>query len=146
MNDKRRSIDTSGVDGIIGYRLRRAQIAVFGRFLERFAEAEVKPADYSVLVLIADNPGLRPSQIAAALGIQRANFVALANALEARGLIDRTQASADRRAHALDLTPAGRALVGRLRAIQEAFETELVDELGGPEARDSLLALLARLG
>lgn len=145
MSDKRRSIDTSGIDSIIGYRLRRAQTTVFGRFMQRFAEVEVKPADYSVLVLIADNAGLRPSQIAAALGIQRANFVALANALEERGLIVREQASADRRAHTLDLTPAGRALVDKMRAIQEDFEAELIAELGGPEARDTLLALLARL-
>lgn len=146
MDEKRKLIDTSSVDGIIGYRLRRAQMDVFGRFMQRFAEVDVKPADYSILVLVGDNPGLRPSEVAAVLGIQRANFVALANALEARGLITRKQASRDRRAHALDLTPAGREFVARLRRIQDAFETELVAELGGTLERDQLLALLARLG
>jgi DNA-binding MarR family transcriptional regulator len=145
MDEKRKGIDTSGVDGIIGYRLRRAQMAVFARFLQRFAETELKPADYSTLVLVADNPGLRPSQVAAVLGIKRANFVALANSLEARGLIDRKQMSADRRAEALRLTPAGHDLVTRLRRIQEQFEAELVGELGGTAERDRLLALLARL-
>lgn len=146
MDDKRRTIDTSGVDGIVGYRLRRAQVAVFARFMQRFAEVDLKPADYSTLVLVADNPGLRPSQVAAVLGIKRANFVALANALEARGLIDRKQMSADRRAHALALTPSGRRLVDRVRKIQERFEAELVEELGGAVERDRLMTLLARLG
>jgi DNA-binding MarR family transcriptional regulator len=145
MDDKRKTIDTSGVDGIVGYRLRRAQMTVFARFMQRFAESTLKPADYSTLVLVADNPGLRPSQVAAVLGIKRANFVALANALEARGLIERRQLAADRRAHALALTPMGREFLARLRHIQAAFEAELVDELGGPAERDRLLALLARL-
>jgi DNA-binding MarR family transcriptional regulator len=145
MDDKRRPIDTSSVEGIVGYRLRRAQMAVFARFMQRFAEADVKPADYSTLVLVADNPGLRPSEVAAVLGIKRANFVALANTLERRGLMVRKRALGDRRAHALQLTPAGRDLVARLRAIQDTFEAELVSELGGIAERDRLLKLLARL-
>lgn len=146
MDDKRSGIDTSGVDEIVGYRLRRAQLAVFGRFLQRFAAFELKPADFSTLALIADNPGRRPSEIAAALGIKRANFVALANGLVARGLIDRRQLPGDRRAHALELTANGAAMLVQVRALQDAFESEIVAELGGTEARDRLLALLDRLG
>ena len=140
------SIDTSAIDGIIGYRLRRAQVAVFARFQQRFAAVALKPADYATLVLVADNPGLRPSQIAMVLGIRRANFVGLANRLEARGLIERHPLSGDRRAHTLAVTAEGRALVRRLRTMQDDFEVELVAELGGAAERDRLLALLARLG
>jgi DNA-binding MarR family transcriptional regulator len=145
MRVTRRTIDTAAVDTIVGYRLRRAQMAVFARFIDRFADLDLRPADYSVLVLLADNPGLRPSEVAASLGIKRANFVALANALEARGLVVRHRTAGDRRAVALELTDAGRALVMRARAVQDAFETELVDRLGGPAERDRLLALLAHL-
>ena len=146
MDDKGRLIDTSSVDGIIGYRLRRAQLAVFSRFMQRFAEADLKPAEYSVLVLIADNPGLRPSEVAAALDIKRANFVALSNSLVRRNLIERRRPPGDRRAHALALTAAGHSLVARLREIQRGFEDELIGRLGGPAERDRLLTLLARLG
>jgi len=141
-----RSIDTSGIDGIIGYRLRRAQMAVFARFMKRFAAAGIKPAEYSVLILAADNPGLRPSDMAAALGIQRANFVALAAGLEERGLIERRAAEADRRSHAIHLTPAGAKMVRDIRMIQDKFEAEFVAELGGPAERDLLLKLLEKLG
>lgn len=146
MADSKRGIDVSGIDGIIGYWLRRAQIAVFARFAKAFAEADVKPAEYSVLALVADNPGLKPSQVAAVLGIQRANFVALAAGLEGRGLIQRKVAESDRRSHGLFLTPAGADMVTMIRHIQESFEAELVAEMGGAAARNQLIALLKKLG
>jgi DNA-binding MarR family transcriptional regulator len=139
-------LDTSSIDGIIGYRLRRAQLSVFGRFLKRFATVELKPAEYSLLVIVADNPGQRPSQVAAALGIKRANFVALAARLETRGLIERQQAVADRRSHALAVTRAGKTMVTRIRRLQQGFEAELIVLLGGEAERDRLIALLKKLG
>ena len=108
-------LDTSSIDDVIGYRLRRAQLAVFTRFAARFAEAKLKPADYSALVLIADNPGSKQTAIAAALGIKRANFVALTEGLAQRGLIERRQPASDRRSHALHLTPEGEKLVAAIR-------------------------------
>lgn len=143
---KGRGLDTSSIDDVIGYRLRRAQLAVFTRFAARFAEESLKPADYSALVLIADNPGSTQSAIAAALGIKRANFVALTEGLARRGLIDRRQPESDRRSHALHLTTEGERLVSAIRKAQQLFEAELVAELGGEAARDTLVALLKRLG
>lgn len=139
-------IDTSGIDDIIGYRLRRAQVAVFARFAQSFAETELKPAEYSTIVLLADNPGLKPSQVAAVLGMQRANFVALAAGLEKRGLIARRVEQEDRRSHTLSLTPSGAAMADDVRRIQERFEAEIVAELGGDAERWQLLALLKKLG
>jgi DNA-binding MarR family transcriptional regulator len=144
-DEAHRGLDTSSIDGIIGYRLRRAQLSVFGRFLKRFAAVELKPAEYSVLVIVADNPGQRPSQVAAALGIKRANFVALAAGLEARGLIER-QTAVDRRSHALAVTRAGKAMVVKIRRLQQGFEAELIALLGSKSERDRLIALLKKLG
>jgi DNA-binding MarR family transcriptional regulator len=139
-------IDTSGIDGVIGYRVRRAQLSIFSRFLARFAETGITPAEYAALILVADNPGRRPSVIAAALGMKRTNFVALAAGLEARGVLERRRPPGDRRLQALYLTAQGRTLARRLRGVQAGFEAELTDALGGPEARDLLLALLQKLG
>jgi DNA-binding MarR family transcriptional regulator len=140
-----KGLDTSSIDGVIGYRLRRAQLSVFGRFLKRFAAVELKPAEYSVLVIVADNPGQRPSQVAAVLGIKRANFVALAAGLETRGLIERQQAATDRRSQALAVTRAGKAMVSKIRRLQQSFESELIALLGGEAERDRLIALLKKL-
>jgi DNA-binding MarR family transcriptional regulator len=141
----RHELDTSPIDDVIGYRLRRAQVSVFARFQRRFAAAGIKPAEYSLLVLVARNDGARPSQVAAALGIKPTNFVTLAAGLEARGLLERQPAPHDRRAHRLVLTDAGRAFVTRIRRLQQRLEGELIEALGGPAERDRLLVLLEKL-
>ena len=139
------AIDTAGTSSIIGYRLRRAQLKVFQRFLAVFDELSLRPAEYSVLVLIADNPGRKQTEIAEVLGIKRANFVALVHEMEERGLVERRPAADDRRANALHLTKAGKAFLGRARAVHDEMEQSLVERLGGPQARDALLGLLDRL-
>jgi len=138
-------IDAAGTSSIIGYRLRRAQLKVFQRFLAVFDELSLRPAEYTVLVLIADNPGRKQTEIADVLGIKRANFVALVHQSEARGLVERRPAADDRRANALHLTAAGKAFVARARAVHQEMEEALIDRLGGPAARDTLLELLDRL-
>lgn len=137
--------DASAMDKVIGYRLRRAQAYVFQQFGERFARLELRPAEYSVLELIADNPGCQQGTLAKALGIKRANFVGLMQGLDARGLTARSQQPGDKRANALYLTPAGQATIVQARNIQEDFEQHCVDLLGGVEERDRLLMLLDRL-
>lgn len=140
-----RSFDTSTVSGIIGYRLRRAQVGVFQQFTTRFAQFGLTPAEYSVLALIAANPGSKQTEIGEALGIKRANFVTLINGLEQRGLTERHEAAGDRRSNALHLTASGEDLIARANAVQAAFEAEMVERLGGTKSRNQLLALLDKL-
>src|SRR5215217_5312185 len=131
--------------GITGYRLRRAQLAVFQRFLAVFDSVTLRPAEYSVLVLIADNPGRKQTEIAEVLGIKRANFVTLVHGLENRDLVERLPLASDRRANALHLTQTGAAFLARIRLMHEGMEEDVVRRLGGPDARDQLFALLERL-
>lgn len=136
---------TDGTEDIVGYRLRRAQLSVFQRFLAVFDAFSLRPAEYSVLVLVSDNPGRKQTEIAQVLGIKRANFVTLVHGLEARGLVERRASADDRRANALHLTTAGREFFAAARARHDALEQELIARLGGPAARDTLLQLLERL-
>lgn len=139
------SLREAAATGIIGYRLRRAQLNVFQRFLTVFETLQLRPAEYSVLVLIADNPGRKQTEIAAALGIKRANFVTLAHELEARSLIERRPARDDKRANALHMTADGTAFLNHARTLHEAMEQDLVTQLGGPQARDRFIDMLERL-
>lgn len=138
-------LETSATSGLVGYRLRRAQLSVFQRFLGVFEKMELRPAEYSVLVLVADNPGRKQTAIAEVLGIKRANFVTLVHGLEARGLIERRPATGDNRANALHLTRSGQTFVSRARTLHDAMENELLARLGGESARDTLLELLDRV-
>ena len=130
------------LDGFVGYRLRRAQIAVFEEFIREFAALDLRPAQFSVLLVIAGSPGLNQSEVAATLGIQRANFVALINRLEKRGLVERRPV--DRRSYALHLAPAGEALLARAIAVQDALEARIEARLG-ESGKALLMDLLRRL-
>ena len=139
-----RAIDMSVLSDAIGYRLRRAQLAVFQDLIDSFAAYDIRPAQFSVLVLVERNPGLNQSEIASALGIKRTNFVALVDALEKRGLAQRLPTATDRRSNALHLTDAGQKLIATLRQIQSDHEARLIARIGEP-GRRQLLDLLADL-
>lgn len=140
-----RPLNTRETTDIIGYRLRRAQLAVFQKFIAHFESLDIRPAEYSVLVLIDKNPGRKQVEFAKVLGIKRANFVTLINRLEKRGLTERRIAAGDRRANALHLTAAGRSFLRDIRETQDAFEAEYIKKLGGKSERDKLFQLLDRL-
>src|SRR5262245_61591001 len=137
-------IDVGPLGGLIGYALRRAQLTVFDEAIRGFAKLDLRPGQYSVLALLGHKPGLKQSEVAAALGIQRANFVALFDRLERRGLARRSAAPNDRRSNALHLTEEGERLLARANAIVAAIEGRLDAKLG-PGGRARLLELLKRL-
>ena len=145
LDDAEEGLNSQAALGLIGYRLRRAQLSVFQRFLTVFDSLGLRPAEYLVLVLVDENPGRKQSEIAAALGIKRANFVALAQALEARGLLERLSIETDRRANALHLTASGRVFLAKARRLHDQLENDFVERLGGDSGREQLLTLLERL-
>jgi DNA-binding MarR family transcriptional regulator len=133
------------LEGIVGYQLRVAQLAVFSDFLKSFADMELRPVDYSILRLIQANPGVRQGQLAEALGIKRANMVGLLHGLEARKLIERCATEDDRRANALHLTKSGRAFVTKVQQVWTRHEQRIIDLIGGTEKRDQLIELLRKI-
>lgn len=144
MADGQGAVALGALDESLGYALRRAQLASFQEFQRSFAEADIRPAQFGVLAVLEENPGLKQSEVSAALGIKRTNFVALFDSLEARGLAMRAATPADRRSHALFLTPRGVEFVAKLKAIHHAYEDRLAAKIG-PEHRPFLIDLLQRL-
>lgn len=136
-----RGPDLDPLPQLVGYALRRTQVAVFRRFRREFAEFDIRPAQLGVLTVVLNNPGLKQSEVSAALGIKRTNFGPLLDGLVARGLVERTKVATDRRVFGLHLTAAGRDFVAQLQAREAAFEREIV-ALIGKEGRHTLLALL----
>jgi DNA-binding MarR family transcriptional regulator len=128
----------------VGYALRRAQLAVFDDFFQTFADLELRPAHFGLLVVIHETPGLKQAEASAALGIQTPNFVALVDELEQRGLAQRFRAENDRRSHALHLTRAGEALLKRVLMRQEEHEARMTAKIGNA-GREQLMTLLDKL-
>lgn len=137
-------LDPGPLAGFIGYCLRLAQLKNFEEFTVALQDVALSPAQFSALLLVAHNPGLAQGELAAALGIQRTNFVAFATRLQKRGLIERRRAGSDRRAYELHLTGEGHALLDKALALHAAFEARLDAKLGAG-GKVLLLELLGRL-
>jgi len=133
------------LDRIIGYKLRRAQLVTFQEFIEFFSSVKLRPAEFALIMVLQDQPGLSQTDAAKMLGIKRANFVALLDALEQRDLAERRAVHGDRRARALHLTDKGKRLAAKAARMSASYEERLVSRLGGPEERDRFLAMLDRL-
>lgn len=142
--NNRPTTDVGPLAHMVGYALRRAQLAVFDSVIRNFSALDLRPAQYSVLVMLRTFPGLKQSEVAAALGIQRANFVVLFDGLERRELAERRPAANDRRSYALHLTQKGERVLHEADAIEASYEAHL-DRILGPGGREHLLSLLDRL-
>ncbi len=138
-------IDYSILSEAVVYRLRRAQLSVVSDFNESLFEFGLRPADFSVLIVVANNTGLKQSDVAEALGIQRANFVAIIDGLEDKGLLQRRRSDSDRRVHYIEMTDEGRSVLAEISEIWKSHEAKLIDRLGGEKARDQLIGLLRRI-
>lgn len=128
----------------IGYVVRRAQLAIFKDFIRTMAGVDIRPAQYSVLLVVAGNPGLTQAELGRALAIKRANLVGMLNELERRKLARRVASPGDRRSHALHLTASGRTMLARYRRLAEAHEKRATRTLDAAE-RQMLLDLLQRV-
>jgi DNA-binding MarR family transcriptional regulator len=138
------TLNMTPLSGYVGYALRRAQGVIFADFNHALAELGLRPGQFAVLLMIDQNPGASQSSVSAALGIQKANFVATIADLEKRGLVRRRRSHTDGRTYSLGLTPRGRAQLQRAAELQSVHEARVTAQIGN-EGRQQLLALLDRL-
>jgi DNA-binding MarR family transcriptional regulator len=136
-----RPVDLGVLGSHLGYFLRRAQVAVFQDFIRTLADVDIRPAQYSVLIVIGGNLGLSQAEVAQTLGIERARLVRLLDRLEKRGLIQRLPSRIDRRSHVLKLTPAGQQVLRRAKALAAMHEARLLQRLGPAHHKMMLEAL-----
>jgi DNA-binding MarR family transcriptional regulator len=128
----------------VGYALRRTQSVIFADFIQTLRSLDLRPGQFAVLMLIDQNPGASQSSVSAALGIQKANFVATIGVLEARGLVRRRKSDSDGRTYSLGLTSRGRSLLEHASELQSRHEKRVIAQIG-PDGRQQLLSLLERL-
>ena len=102
------------------------------------------PRQYLLLRAVGACQDQSQHAVGTALQIPPSRMVVLVDNLEGRGLIERVANPADRRAHALRLTAAGRHLLLRAVPLAEAYEAEVCGPLGAGE-RAALLGLLGRI-
>lgn len=142
--DGEAAIDTSYLESLLGYNARRAALAVIGVFLQRMAPFGLRPVDFSVLTLIAHNPGITSRQLCAALDILPPNLVGMIKSLDMRGLIERRPHPTDRRAQGLHVSAAGKKLQRAAQATATQLESDVASRLSAQEL-DTLKQLLRKV-
>ena len=135
--------DLGGLDQLIGYVVRRAQLWMVQDFRRALKGLGITPAQFSVLRVIAANPGISQVRVAEALAIERARLVQMIDSLAAAGHVERTRSAVDRRSHALCLTGLGAALIERTRGPLEAHQRNICERLGADDTEE-LRRILAR--
>lgn len=131
------------LDGLLGYRMRRAQGAMHRDYLAAVAGLNLTQKQTATLWLINGNPGVSQVQVAAALGMDRATMMALVDRLEGRGFVLRKRSKSDRRRQELYATPAGQSMLRKVRTRIAKHEARF-KSLFTPEELAALLAALKR--
>jgi DNA-binding MarR family transcriptional regulator len=142
--DADQGLDTRYLESLLGYNARRAALSIIAVFLRRMAPFDLRPVDFSVLTLVAHNPGATSRQICAALDILPPNLVGLVRKLEARGLVQRKPHPTDRRAQGLHLSSAGKRLQRSAQDEATTLEQDVASALSREE-HDQLKRLLRKV-
>lgn len=97
---------------VLGYQLAQAAIVTDAIFRNQVGEPlELRPVEYTVLTLIAENPGGSSARLARALAVTPPHITAIVDRLVARGFVQRKASDEDRRAQTLTATRSGAELV-----------------------------------
>ena len=94
-----------------GFALRIAQLTLFERFFVSEWPRNLRISEFTVLLAMSHNPGVRQGVLADILKIKWPNMTKLVRALEERGLVERRIPKTNRRSVELWITPMGRRLV-----------------------------------
>ena len=142
------SMPAAAADGVledlIGYALRRAQLKLFQNLIGRLSAHDLRPAQFSALAVIEQNPGLMQADLARALAIEPPQVVPLLNKLESRALAVRVRCKPDKRSYGIFLSKSGETLLKELKAIAAQSDLDATAALDARE-REELLRLLKKV-
>ena len=114
---------------------------VWGQMLGEYG---LTPHQFGILMALAQMTAASQQQLSRAVGVDPRNAVPIVDALEERGLLERSPAPGDRRRHAITLTDAGRMMIEQLTHAGDQLENSFLESLTDHE-RASLHASLSKL-
>lgn len=141
--------DTSDVEfGVleefIGLYLRVAYERAYKDFSQRLGEDVMRPGYFTILTLIANNPGISQTAIGRAAGRDKSSVTKALRYMEDHGLITRTRLEDDRRTYVSSLTEKGEALQARMQR-QALTHLDKLNRTLGPERRRDFIRTLRDL-
>jgi DNA-binding MarR family transcriptional regulator len=139
------TLDQSELKKYPGYFLARARFIAFRTFERSIGSVyELRPVEFSLMLLLGSNTDVTQSQLSTALGVAPPNMTTILRRLESRGLIERSRAEADKRMQFITLTEAGRALIQEAHAVGKTMDKAWLGKLTRAE-QAMLLELLGKV-
>jgi DNA-binding MarR family transcriptional regulator len=132
----------SALEAHLGYWLRFVSNHVSHAFKVKVEHHGVTVAEWVLCRALFDEEGIKPSQLAAKVGLTRGAISKLLERLAAKHLVLVRGDDTDGRAQAITLTPAGRRLVPKLAALADQNDAEAFGHLT-VEQREALYSTLA---
>ncbi len=126
---------------LVGYQLRRVGALVVKELGRIFGEVGLAPGQFSILTLIAENPGCFQMDLARLARVDRSTLVPVIERLINLKLIARSQSREDRRAYHLNVTARGRKAIEQVTPDLRAFEEAIIDGMGEREKKALLRSL-----
>ncbi len=127
-----------------GYLLARVGAESRRLWARMLAEHGLTPHHFGVLLVLDQVGAASQQQLSRAVGVDPRNAVPVIDLLQQRSLVERRPDPADRRRHAVALTPTGQAAIEELRRAGEQVEQRLLDCLTAAE-RTGLHRMLRKL-
>ncbi|WP_337269991.1 MarR family winged helix-turn-helix transcriptional regulator [Oryzifoliimicrobium ureilyticus] len=142
--DRASDQQSSRLEDLVGYHLRRASIFDLQGAAAALAPANTRPVPMSVLLSIVETPGISSAEICRTLGMQRANIVPILAELEERGLFLREADKTDQRIQRLFATRRGEGEAMEWLALVSDHERIMLRRLSATEQAE-LRRLLAKI-
>ena len=136
--------DIGEIRDIVGFHLRLAHGAAYRHFTETFAHLDLTQKQVSVLWLVDLHPDIAQTGLAQLMRMDRATTMAIINRLQARGLLVRGQSPDDGRKQTLNLTDAGRDMLGTAKDAIGEHERWLKSRFTDREI-ETLIEMLTRI-
>ena len=119
----RHRIGHTALQPLLGYALAQARVATNQAFFDAVGgPLQLRPVEFSLLLLLRDNDGVTQRDLAAALNLNAPNLTTLLTRLQERGLLSRQRSDSDRRAQLIRLTSEGLKLAARAHKAASTME------------------------
>jgi DNA-binding MarR family transcriptional regulator len=142
---KKQSPAQGMLDNVVGHHLACARVTTHVTFIQHIGQPlDLRPVEYSLLMLLLANAQLTPKQLAQSLALSAPNLTILLDRMQDRGALQRVRSEVDRRSQHVMLTDAGHALAEQARALTPPMEADLDDCLSRAE-RAMLIELLDKV-
>jgi DNA-binding MarR family transcriptional regulator len=141
----RRGLNLGPLAALLGYRLRRAQLAVYEDFQRGAPVPQLAPTQFGILVMIDENPEKTQQELCEGIRIDKSTFAISLDRLADRGLLERVRSEEDRRRNSLRLTAKGKATLEAMLVHIERHERRVFGRLSAVE-RKQLMAMLKKIG